>query len=120
MQASDFDYSLPDELIAQYPTAERGASRLLVVDSTESSQTDRRFSDLPSLLKTGDLLVFNDTRVIRARLIGTKDTGGRAEILIERILSGKTALAQVRASKSPKPDTSLILAGGNSASGIGR
>jgi len=120
MQASDFDYSLPDELIAQYPTAERGASRLLVVDSTESSQSDRRFSDLPSLLKTGDLLVFNDTRVIRARLIGTKDTGGRVEILIERILSGKTALAQVRASKSPKPDTSLILAGGNSARVIGR
>ena len=120
MQASDFDYSLPYELIEQYPTAERGASRLLVVDSTESSQSDRRFSDLPSLLKTGDLLVFNDTRVIRARLIGTKDTGGRVEILIERILSGKTALAQVRASKSPKPDTSLILAGGNSARVIGR
>ena len=120
MQASDFDYSLPDELIAQYPTAERDASRLLVVDSTGSSQTDRRFSDLPSVLKTGDLLVFNDTRVIRARLIGIKDTGGRVEILIERILSGKTALAQVRASKSPKPDTSLILAGGNSARVVGR
>jgi len=120
MQASDFVYSLPDELIAQYPTAERGASRLLVVDSAENSQTDRRFSDLPSLLKRGDLLVFNDTRVIRARLVGTKDTGGRVEVLIERILSARTALAQVRASKSPRPDTGLTLPGGNSARVIGR
>ncbi len=120
MQASDFDYPLPDELIAQYPTAERGASRLLVVDSAKNSQADRQFSDLPSLLKKGDLLVFNDTRVIRARLTGSKDTGGRIEILIERILSGNTALAQVRASKSPKPDTRLILAGSNTARVIGR
>ena len=120
MQASDFVYSLPDELIAQYPTAERGASRLLVVDSAENSQTDRRFSDLPSLLKRGDLLVFNDTRVIRARLVGTKDTGGRVEVLIERVLSARTALAQVRASKSPRPDTGLTLPGGNSARVIGR
>ena len=120
MQASDFDYSLPDELIAQYPTAERGASRLLVVDSAESSRADRRFSDLPSLLDKGDLLVFNDTRVIRARLIGRKDTGGRVEILIERILSARRALAQIRASKSPRPDTDLILAGDVSARVIGR
>ncbi len=120
MQASDFDYSLPHELIAQYPTEERGASRLLVVDSAANALADRRFSDLPSLLEAGDLLVFNDTRVIRARLFGTKDTGGRVEILIERILTSTTALAQVRASKPPKPKSNLILAGGNSARVIGR
>ncbi len=120
MQASEFDYSLPDELIAQYPTEERGASRLLVIDSAENTLADRRFSDLPSLLNAGDLLVFNDTRVIRARLFGTKDAGGGVEILIERILSDTTALAQVRASKSPKLNSKLILAGGNSANVIGR
>ena len=120
MQVSDFDYSLPNELIAQYPTEERGASRLLVVDSAVKSLADRRFSDLPALLNAGDLLVFNDTRVIRARLFATKDTGGRVEILIERILSSTTALAQIRASKSPKPDATLALAGGNTAKVIGR
>ena len=120
MQASDFDYSLPDELIAQYPSEERGASRLLVVESATKTLADRRFSDLPTLLHSGDLLVFNDTRVIRARLFGTKDTGGRVEILIERILSSTTALAQIRASKSPKLNTKLALAGGNAASVIGR
>ena len=120
MQASDFDYSLPDKLIARYPTEERGASRLLVVDSSANTLADRRFSDLPSLLQEGDLLVFNDTRVIRARLYGAKDTGGRVEILIERILTDTTALAQVRASKPPKPKSSLVLAGGNSATVIER
>jgi S-adenosylmethionine:tRNA ribosyltransferase-isomerase len=120
MQASEFDYSLPHELIAQYPTAERGASRLLVVDSAAKSLADHRFSDLPSLLRPGDLLVFNDTRVIRARLFGTKDTGGRVEVLIERILSDMTALAQIRASKTPKQNATLRLAGGNSAKVIGR
>ena len=120
MQAADFDYSLPQELIAQYPTEERGASRLLVVDSAAKSVADGRFSDLPSLLESGDLLVFNDTRVIRARLFGSKDTGGRVEILIERILSPTKALAQVRASKSPRLNTILELAGGNSAKVVGR
>ena len=120
MQASEFDYSLPQELIAQYPTEERGASRLLVVDSAANSLTDSIFSELPTLLRAGDLLVFNDTRVIRARLFGNKDTGGQVEILIERILSATSALAQVRASKSPKLDTMLELAGGNAARVIGR
>jgi S-adenosylmethionine:tRNA ribosyltransferase-isomerase len=120
MQASEFDYSLPQELIAQYPTEERGASRLLVVDSASKSLTDSLFADLPTLLRPGDLLVFNDTRVIRARLFGNKDTGGQVEILIERILSATNALAQVRASKSPKLDTILNLAGGNTARVIGR
>jgi S-adenosylmethionine:tRNA ribosyltransferase-isomerase len=120
MRLTDFDYSLPQELIAQYPAEERGASRLLVVDSASNSLADKRFSDLPSLLRPGDLLVFNDTRVIRARLFGNKDTGGQVEILIERILSATSALAQVRASKSPKLDTMLKLAGGNTARVISR
>ncbi len=120
MQVSDFDYSLPDELIARYPLEERGASRLLVVDSIADTLADRRFSDLPALLNPGDLLVFNDTRVIRARLFATKDTGGRVEILIERILSSTMALAQIRASKPPKPDAVLALVGGNTAKVIGR
>ena len=120
MQLADFDYSLPQELIARYPTGERCASRLLVVDSSAKTLADSRFSDLPSLLMSGDLLVFNDTRVIPARLFGSKDTGGRVEILIERILSATRVLAQVRASKSPRLDTILILAGGNSARITGR
>lgn len=120
MQLSDFDYELPNELIAQYPPANRGAGRLLVVDSAATSLADRCFSDLPSLLNPGDLLVFNDTRVIPARLFGSKDTGGRVEVLIERILSDMTALAQVRASKSPKRNATLRLAGGSTATVIGR
>ncbi len=120
MQVSDFDYSLPDELIAQYPLDERGASRLLVIDSTPYALADRRFSDLPAVLNPGDLLVFNDTRVIRARLFASKETGGRVEILIERILSSTTALAQIRASKPPKPNAVLALACGNTAKVVGR
>ncbi len=120
MQLSDFDYALPDTLIAQYPTEERGASRLLAVDAAAKSFVDRRFSDLPALLNSGDLLVFNDTRVIRARLHGSKETGGRIEILIERILPDMTALAQVRASKSPKLNTTVQLAGGIIATVVGR
>jgi S-adenosylmethionine:tRNA ribosyltransferase-isomerase len=120
MQVSDFDYALPGELIAQFPTEERGESRLLVVDAATANLTDQKFADLPALLKPGDLLVFNDTRVIRARLFGSKDSGGRVEILIERIVSDRTALAQVRASKSPKAQSKLTLAGGNTALVIGR
>ena len=110
MQISDFDYALPDELIARYPAAERRASRLLEVGAEIA---DRRFADLPALLAEGDLLVFNDTRVIPARLAAVKDTGGRAEILIERIESDCCALAQVRASKTPKKGGRLRLAGGD-------
>lgn len=120
MELSDFDYALPDELIAQYPLGERSASRLLVVQGAESPFVDRRFSDLPALLNPGDLLVFNDTRVMRASLVGTKETGGQIEILIERILSPATALAQIRASKPPKPQMRLRLHGGNSAVVVAR
>ena len=105
MRLSDFDFELPAELIAQHPPAERGGSRLLVVRAAEPPPlADRLFSDLPSLLAPGDLLVFNDTRVIRARLFGTKeDTGGRIEALVERITGPHEALAMLRASKSPRP-----------------
>ena len=107
MLISDFDYDLPEALIAQYPAKERRGSRLLVVHERVS---DQRFSDLPTLLRAGDLLVFNDTRVIKARLAATKKTGGRAEILIERVTGECTALAHVRASKAPRPGSRLRLA----------
>ena len=103
-----FDFDLPAELIAQHPAAERSASRLLHVD--HGRLADLRFTDLPGLLTPGDLLVFNDTRVIKARLYGQKESGGQVEVLLERILDPRHALAQVRASKSPKPGTRLILA----------
>jgi len=95
MLISDFDYSLPDELIAQYPTRERRASRLLEVGDT---LVDRQFEDLPNLLRPSDLLVFNDTRVIRARLHARKDTGGRVEVLIERVLGDAAVRKCARAS----------------------
>jgi len=117
MFISDFDYALPDELIAQYPTSERRASRLLEVSE---SLIDRRFSELPGLLRAGDLLVFNDTRVIRARLRARKQTGGRTELLIERIQGENAALAHVRASKSPKTGSRLVFEGDVEATVDGR
>ncbi len=116
MRISDFNYSLPDELIAQYPTAERRGSRLLELGA---GPTDRKFAELPSLLRKGDLLVFNNTRVIPARLQGHKETGGRIEVLIERIETESTALAQVRASKTPKPGSKLLF-GDAEATVVGR
>ena len=107
MFISDFDYELPDELIAQYPAADRRGSRLLELGD---GITDRVFSDFPGLLRPGDLLVFNDTRVIKARLAASKETGGRAEILVERVQGERTVLAHVRASKSPKPGGRMLLA----------
>jgi len=117
MLISDFNYELPDELIAQFPTVDRRDSRLLeLVDPI----VDRGFAQLPALLKSGDLLVFNDTRVIKARLAATKETGGRAEILIERIQGDRAALALIRASKSPRPGGRLLLADGVVAEVTGR
>lgn len=110
MKTSDFDYALPDELIARYPLPERGGSRLLHVDGAHDALTDCRFADLPDLFRPGDLLVFNDTRVIKARLRGRKDTGGKIEALVERVLSEHEALAFVRASKPPKPGMVLKFA----------
>ena len=111
MRKSDFHYSLPHDLIAQNPAASRTASRLLVLDDASGDLRDLRFTDLPALLRAGDLLVFNDTRVIPARLFGHKDSGGRIEVLVERILDTHRVLAQLRASKPPKPGQKLTLEG---------
>jgi S-adenosylmethionine:tRNA ribosyltransferase-isomerase len=109
---SDFDFNLPPELIAQTALTERSASRLLEVDNRKprAAFTDRHFADLPGLLESGDLLVFNDTKVLKARFLGQKASGGRIEVLVERLTGATTALAQIRASKSPGPGTVLRLA----------
>jgi len=111
MRRDEFTYQLPDELIAQFPTEQRGQSRLLVMECPSGKLTDLDFSSLPGLLKAGDLLVFNDTRVIPARIFGAKETGGKVEILLERILDKQRMLAQIRASKSPKPGNLIHLQG---------
>ena len=107
MRRSDFQYELPAELIAQYPAQQRSASRLLHLDVATGQLVDRQFRDFPALLQRGDLLVLNDTRVIPARLQGQKDTGGKVEVLVERLLASYRVLAHVRASKSPKPGRRL-------------
>lgn len=117
MLISDFDYQLPDELIARFPASARRGSRLLEVSD---GLTDRRFTELPALLREGDLLVFNDTRVIKARLAATKETGGRVEILVERVTGDDTALAHVRASKTPRAGSRLQLANSAEATVTGR
>lgn len=104
---TDFDYYLPLRLIAQVPLAQRSASRLLALD--RESLTDARFKDLPNWLRPGDLLVMNDSRVLHARLLGHKDSGGQVEVLVERVLDHGTVLAQVRASKPPRPGARLRL-----------
>ena len=115
---SDFDFDLPPELIAQHPAAERSASRLL--DGRSLPPVDRVFRELPGLLQPGDLLVFNDTRVIKARLFGVKASGGQVEALIERVLPGREVLAHLRASKSPKAGSSVRFADAFDAEVIGR
>jgi S-adenosylmethionine:tRNA ribosyltransferase-isomerase len=109
LSLADFDYHLPPELIAQFPLPERTASRLLVADGDQLE--DRRFSEITQLLRAGDLLVFNDTRVLHARLHGVKDSGGRVEVLIERPIGRHEALAQIRASHAPWPGSRLVLEG---------
>ena len=116
---SDFDYHLPSELIAQVPAAERTDSRLLHVDASGSLH-DRAFRDIHTLLHPGDLLVFNNTKVIKARLFGQKNTGGKVEVLVERITGLNTALAHVRASKTPRIGSALLLAQGLEAVVTGR
>jgi S-adenosylmethionine:tRNA ribosyltransferase-isomerase len=120
MKLDDFDYALPEELIAQQPLAERGASRMMRVDGVALTVRDGWFRDLPSLLRPGDLLVFNDTRVIRARLRGRKRSGGQVEVLVERVLDAREALAQVRASKTPKAGSFLDLSAGLAVEVLGR
>ncbi len=120
MRKSDFWYELPTELIAQAPTASRSGSRLLAVNGASSEFKDLQFADLPQLLESGDLLVFNDTRVLPARLLGKKDSGGQVEVLVERVLNDRHVLAHTRASKSPRAGQRLLLAGGVVAEVIGR
>jgi len=107
LRRSDFDYALPPDLIAQRPLPERAASRLLTLDGADGATADRRFADLALLLRAGDLLVVNDTRVIAARLLARKATGGRVELLIERALDAHHALCQLKASKPTRPGTVL-------------
>ena len=120
MKKSDFHFDLPPDLIAQAPLAERSASRLLVLDATADRLVDGRFRDLLDLLQPGDLLVFNDTRVIPARLFGRKRTGGEVEVLIERVLGMHEVRAQMRASKTPREGTQLELGDGVPATVLGR
>lgn len=119
MRVSDFDFDLPPELIAQFPPATRGASRLLHVDAAGACH-DRRFADLPALLRPDDVLVLNDTRVIKARLHGQKDTGGKVELLVERVTDECEALAFVRASHAPKPGAAIVLADGTTLEVLAR
>lgn len=120
MKKSDFHYALPPELIAQEPLAERSASRLLHVPPSPGVLTDLHVRDLPSLLQAGDLLIFNDTRVIPARLFGQKATGGRVEVLLERVTGSHEVRAQVGASKSPKPGSTITLDEGTVLTVLGR
>ena len=119
LTVTDFDYALPPELIAQTPAATRTASRLLHVDKTEQLH-DRQFTELLKLLRPNDLLVFNDTRVIKARLFGQKTTGGKVEVLIERVTAEDSALAHIRSSKSPTAGSVLRLAEAFDAQVLGR
>ena len=120
MKKSDFHFELPPELVAQEPLPERSASRLLVVPPAPASFEDRGIRDLPGLLRAGDLLVFNDTRVIPARLFGAKESGGRVEILLERITGSAEVRAQIGASKSPKPNSRITLDDGTPLTVLGR
>ena len=120
LRRRDFHYDLPPELIAQQPLARRGDSRLLTLDGASGALCDRRFHELPALLRPGDLLVFNDTRVIPARLFGRKASGGRLEMLLERLLDERRALVQLNASKSPKPGGALRFDAGFTATVLGR
>ncbi len=120
MNLSDFDFELPQELIAQTPAAERAASRLLHLDGAGGALTDRMFRDIVGLVAPGDVMVFNNTRVIKARLTGRKQTGGSIEVLVERVLSGDQVYAQVRASHPPREGSVLMLGEGIKATVLGR
>ncbi|WP_395318034.1 tRNA preQ1(34) S-adenosylmethionine ribosyltransferase-isomerase QueA [Variovorax sp. UC74_104] len=115
---SDFDFALPPELVAQHPAPERTSSRLL--DGTGPAPVDRIFRNLPTLLRPGDLLVFNDTRVVKARLFGEKPTGGKLELLVERVLQGQEVVAHMKVSKKPTVGTTLEMVGGFRATLLGR
>lgn len=120
MNVSDFHFDLPDELIARYPLRERSASRLLCLDGTSGDTAHRSFRDLPDLLEPGDLLVFNNTRVIPARLFGKKETGGQVEVLVERVVGEQALVAHVRASKALKEGQRVLLEDGSALRMTGR
>jgi len=120
MRRDDFDYQLPEELIAQHPAAERSASRLLRLDGTTGTFTDRQFRDIVGLVAPGDVIVVNDTRVIRARLLGRKKTGGRVEVMIERVLGPDETLVQLGVNHPPQSGGTLILADGIEATVLER
>ena len=120
MRTQDFDFFLPDALIAQHPANARNASRLLHLEGNSGRLADKLFIDLPDFLNAGDLLVFNDTRVIKARLFGVKSTGGNVELLVERVLDAHNVLAHIRASRSPKAGARLKLADAIDAEVISR
>ena len=109
MKLKDFSFTLPEHLIAKYPTQKRTASRLLHLNGRTGQCAHSQFADMPALVQPGDLLVFNNTRVIPARMLGKKETGGQVEVLVERLLADNCALAHVRASKAPKPGARLVL-----------
>ncbi|WP_448098383.1 tRNA preQ1(34) S-adenosylmethionine ribosyltransferase-isomerase QueA [Luteibacter yeojuensis] len=120
MKKSDFDFDLPPELIAQAPLVRRSGSRLLVIDVAAHTKKDRKFAELPEMLQPGDLLVFNDTRVLPARLYGRKESGGAVEILIERVTGAHEARAQLGVSKKPKEGGRIELADGSMVTVLGR
>ncbi|KIO49314.1 tRNA preQ1(34) S-adenosylmethionine ribosyltransferase-isomerase QueA [Nitrosospira sp. NpAV] len=109
MKVQDFDFNLPSELIAQFPAKERGSSRMLHLEGSSGLLRDAMFSDLPRYLRAGDVMVFNDTRVIKARLFGVKGSGGRVEVMVGRVLDAHCVLAVIRASHSPKPGSRFLL-----------
>jgi S-adenosylmethionine:tRNA ribosyltransferase-isomerase len=120
MRVADFHFELPEALIARHPLAERRASRLLVLDGETGTLNHRHFAELLDYLRPGDLMVFNNTRVIPARLFGQKASGGKLEILVERVLDSHRVLAHVRSSKSPKPGSMLLIDGGGEAEMVAR
>ena len=120
MRVADFHFDLPDGQIARHPLAERRASRLLILDGASGALAHRQFADLLEYLRPGDLMVFNNTRVIPARLFGQKATGGKLEILVERVLDERRVLAHVRSSKSPKPGSLIDIDGGGRAQMLAR
>jgi len=120
MHLDDFDYDLPQELIAQFPSAVRGADRLLHLDGVTGAHSDRQFGDLVGLVAPGDVVVFNNTRVIKARLIGKKKSGGRVEVMVERVLGGGEVLAQIGANHPTREGSTLVLADAVEATVLGR
>ena len=120
MRRDLFQFDLPDELIAKQPAAQRQGSRLLYLDSQKSDLRHQQFADLLGHIAPGDLMVFNNTKVIPARLFGQKASGGKIEVLVERVLSQHAVLAHIRASKSPKAGTQLVFDGGHCAEMVAR